>query len=104
MVAGATLWTFGGKQPDEYRAVAKFLSFLLQPRVQARWHQRTGCQPLTPAACGLTRKAGFYRGHPGDEIALRQLASKAPPDSRACAMERRNEMLHQFESTHRAAR
>ena len=83
VVGGAGLWAFGGKKPHEYRAVAKFFSFLLLPEVQARWHQRTGYLPLTTAACEMTRKAGFYRSHPGHEIALRQLASNPTPDSRA---------------------
>lgn len=83
VVGGAALWAFGGKKPDEYRAAAKFFSYLLQPEVQARWHQRTGYLPLTFAAYELTRKAGFYRSHPGHEIALRQLASSPTRDSRA---------------------
>jgi sn-glycerol 3-phosphate transport system substrate-binding protein len=83
VVGGAGLWAFGGKKPHEYRAVAKFFSFLLQPAVQARWHQRTGYLPLTIAAYETTRKSGFYRSHPGHEIALRQLASSPTRDSRA---------------------
>jgi sn-glycerol 3-phosphate transport system substrate-binding protein len=83
VAGGAGLWAFGGKKPHEYRAVARFFSFLLLPQVQARWHQRTGYLPLTFAAYELTRKAGFYRSHPGHEIALRQLASNPTADSRA---------------------
>jgi sn-glycerol 3-phosphate transport system substrate-binding protein len=83
VAGGAGLWAFGGKKPHEYRAVAKFFSFLLLPEVQARWHQRTGYLPLTTAAYEMTRKSGFYRSHPGHEIALRQLASNPTPDSRA---------------------
>lgn len=83
VVGGTALWAFGGKKADEYRAAAKFFSYLLQPAVQARWHQRTGYLPLTIAAYELTRKAGFYRSHPGHEIALRQLASSPTRDSRA---------------------
>lgn len=133
---GAGLWVFGGKKPAEYRAVAKFFSFLLLPAEQARWHQRTGYLPLTRRAYDLARKAGYYQGHPGQEIALRQLAAKPTRDSRGIrlgdyrwirtildeeleavwsetrtpkdaldrAVERGNEMLQRFESSHRAAR
>jgi sn-glycerol 3-phosphate transport system substrate-binding protein len=79
---GAGLWVFSGKKPAEYRAVAKFFSFLLRPEEQARWHQRTGYLPVTRRAEELSRKAGYYRTHPGQEIALRQLGSAPTPDSR----------------------
>jgi sn-glycerol 3-phosphate transport system substrate-binding protein len=79
---GAGLWVFGGKKPAEYRAVAKFFSFLLQPEEQARWHQRTGYLPVTRQAYEISRKAGFYRERPGQEIALRQLVAAPTRDSR----------------------
>jgi len=79
---GAGLWVFGGKKPAEYRAVAKFFSFLLQPEEQARWHQRTGYLPVSRQAYEISRKAGYYRERPGQEIALRQLAVAPTPDSR----------------------
>lgn len=83
VVGGAGLWALGGKKPEQYRAIARFFAYLLQPEVQARWHQRTGYLPLTTAAVEMSRKAGFYRSHPGHEIALRQLASSPTRDSRA---------------------
>ncbi|HET9734549.1 MAG TPA: sn-glycerol-3-phosphate ABC transporter substrate-binding protein UgpB [Burkholderiales bacterium] len=79
---GAGLWAFGGKKPAEYRAVAKFFSFLLQAGEQARWHQRTGYLPVTRQAYELSRKAGYYRERPGQEIALRQLVAAPTRDSR----------------------
>ena len=79
---GAGLWALGGKKPAEYRAVAKFFSFLMRPEEQARWHQRTGYLPLSRQAYDVARKAGYYREHPGQEIALRQLAAKPTRDSR----------------------
>jgi sn-glycerol 3-phosphate transport system substrate-binding protein len=79
---GAGLWVFAGKRPAEYRAVAKFFSFLLQPAEQARWHQRTGYLPLSRQASEIARKAGSYQEHPGQEIALRQLAAAPTRDSR----------------------
>lgn len=82
VAGGAGLWAFGGKKPAEYRAVAKFFSFLLRHEVQALWHQRTGYLPLTRGAQDLARKAGFYRERPGQEIALRQLDAAPTRDSR----------------------
>jgi len=82
VAGGAGLWAFGRKSRAEYRAVAEFFSFLLRSDVQAAWHQRTGYLPLTKAARDLVRKAGYYRSHPGQEIALRQLEASPTPDSR----------------------
>lgn len=82
VAGGAGLWVFGGKTQAEYRAVAKFFSFLLRSDVQADWHQRTGYLPLTTAARDLARKAGFYQRRPGHEIALRQLDAAPTPGSR----------------------
>ncbi len=82
VAGGAGLWVFGGKSQAEYRAVAKLLSFLLRPEIQADWHQKSGYLPLTMAARDLTRKAGFYRTRPGHEIALRQLDAAPTADSR----------------------
>jgi sn-glycerol 3-phosphate transport system substrate-binding protein len=79
---GAGLWVLGGRKPAEYRAVAKFFAFLLQPEEQARWHQRTGYLPLSRRAHEIARTAGYYRDHPGQEIALRQLAAAPTRDSR----------------------
>lgn len=78
LAGGAGLWVMGGKPKGENRGAARFLAFLAQPEVQAEWHQRTGYVPLSTAAYELTRKQGFYSGHPGQEIAIRQLLHKNP--------------------------
>src|SRR3970040_197270 len=49
-----------------------------RPEVQAEWHQRTGYVPVTRAAFDLTAKSGFYKDHPGHEIAIRQLLLNQP--------------------------
>jgi sn-glycerol 3-phosphate transport system substrate-binding protein len=78
MIGGAGLWTLAGKTAAEYRAVAKFLAWLARPEVQADWHQRTGYVPVTRAAYERTAQAGFYKEHPGHEIAIRQLLLNSP--------------------------
>jgi sn-glycerol 3-phosphate transport system substrate-binding protein len=78
LIGGAGLWVMAGKSKAEYRGVAKFLSWLSRPEVQAQWHQKTGYIPLTTAALELTRKQGFYVSHPEQEIALHQLLFKNP--------------------------
>ncbi|MSQ63652.1 MAG: sn-glycerol-3-phosphate ABC transporter substrate-binding protein UgpB [Betaproteobacteria bacterium] len=78
LIGGAGLWVLAGKQNAEYRGVAKFLAWLAQPEVQAEWHQRTGYVPVTWAAYELTAQKGFYKDHPGHEIAIRQLLLNRP--------------------------
>ena len=41
-MGGGSLWVMSGKKPPEYRGVARFLSYLSRPEVQAQWHQATG--------------------------------------------------------------
>src|SRR4029450_7590279 len=60
IIGGAGLWVMSGKKKDEYKGVAKFLTFLSQPEIQAEFSQATGYLPITMAAYELTKKAGFY--------------------------------------------
>src|SRR5574343_965934 len=39
VIGGASLWAMAGKKPEEYKAVAAFLSYLSKPEVAARSHQ-----------------------------------------------------------------
>jgi sn-glycerol 3-phosphate transport system substrate-binding protein len=81
LIGGSALWALAGKPAAQYRGVASFFAYLSRPQVQAEWHQRTGDVPLTTAAYELTRKQGFYRRHPEQEIAVRQLLAKPTQDS-----------------------
>ena len=78
LIGGAGLWVLAGRKPAEYRAIARFLAWLMRPEIQAEWHQKTGYVPITQAAYELTRKQGYYDVHPGQKIALEQLLLHAP--------------------------
>ncbi len=78
LVGGASLWVMGGKSPAHYRGAAKFLSWLSKPEVAAEWTEKTGYIPVSLAAYDMTRKAGYYRQNPGQEVAVRQLLLKSP--------------------------
>jgi sn-glycerol 3-phosphate transport system substrate-binding protein len=82
IIGGASLWVMGGKKKEEYKGVAKFLSFLSQPELQAKWHQETGYLPITNAAYDLTRKSGFYEQKPGTDVAVKQMIVKTTAKSR----------------------
>jgi sn-glycerol 3-phosphate transport system substrate-binding protein len=78
IIGGASLWVLGGKNPDTYKGVAEFLSYLTSAPVAAKWHQDTGYLPVTKAAYDLTRQQGFYASHPGADTAMIQMMNKPP--------------------------
>lgn len=82
IVDGSSLWVVAGKKSAEYKGVAKFLSFLSSPAIQAEWHQQTGYLPITKAAYELSRTQGYYDANPGADIAIRQLLRQPVSDSR----------------------
>jgi sn-glycerol 3-phosphate transport system substrate-binding protein len=78
IIGGASLWVMGGRKPQEYKGVAKFMAFLSRPEIQMEWHTGTGYVPITMAAYELTRKSGYYDKEPGAETTIKQLTNKAP--------------------------
>jgi sn-glycerol 3-phosphate transport system substrate-binding protein len=76
IIGGATLWVLQQKNPETYKGIAKFFTFLSSPEVQADWHQSTGYVPITVAAYELTKKQGFYEKNPGFDIAIGELTNK----------------------------
>ena len=82
IIGGASLFVMGGKKPDEYKGVAKFLTFLSEPKIQEEWHEATGYLPITMAAYELTKKSGFYEKNPGTDISVQQMIVKTTNNSR----------------------
>lgn len=78
IIGGASLWTLGGHEADEYKGVAQFFSYLSSADVQAWWHQETGYLPITIAAYELTKEQGFYDENPGTDIAIEQMQNQTP--------------------------
>jgi sn-glycerol 3-phosphate transport system substrate-binding protein len=78
IIGGASLWVMGGKQPEEYKGVAKFFTFLSQTDLQQRLHEETGYLPITKAAYEATKASGFYEKNPSREIPVLQMTAKAP--------------------------
>ncbi len=81
IIGGATLWALQGRPKAEYKGVAKFLSYISSPAVQAKWHQETGYVPTTLAAAKLTEDSGFYKTHPGRDVAVKELTLNPPTDN-----------------------
>ncbi len=83
IIGGATLWSLAGHEADEYKGVAKFMTYLSSAEVQAWWHQETGYVPITTAAYELSKAQGFYDSNPGTDTAIKQLSLNEPtPNSR----------------------
>jgi sn-glycerol 3-phosphate transport system substrate-binding protein len=82
VIGGASLWVLAGKKPEEYKGVAKFFAFISSPEVQSASHKRTGYLPITTAAYQLTEKSGFYKEHPGTDVAVTQMIRKVTDKSR----------------------
>jgi sn-glycerol 3-phosphate transport system substrate-binding protein len=81
LVGGSALWVLAGGSAAQYRGVASFFTYLSRPQVQVEWQARTGGVPLTTGAYELMRNQGFYRNHPEQEVAVRQLLAKPTEDS-----------------------
>jgi sn-glycerol 3-phosphate transport system substrate-binding protein len=78
LVGGAALWALPGASQQQSLGAARFVAYLLRPDVQAEWHQRTGYAPVTVAAYDLSRRHGFYKAHPEQDIAMGQLLTRKP--------------------------
>jgi sn-glycerol 3-phosphate transport system substrate-binding protein len=82
VIGGASLWVMSGKKPEEYKGIASFLSYLSQPEVAAKSHQRTGYLPVTKASFEMTEKAGYYKQNPGADVSVNQMIRKTTDKSR----------------------
>ena len=81
IIGGASLWVMEGHSDAEYKAVARFFTYLSSAEVQADWHQFTGYLPITYAAYELTKKQGYYDENPGTETALLQMTLNKPTEN-----------------------
>jgi hypothetical protein len=68
IIGGATLWVLQGKDPNEYKGVAKFFTYLSPARGAGQVAQETGYVPITNAAYERP-VAGYYAKNPGRDIA-----------------------------------
>ena len=64
LVGGASLWIGDDLDPEVESAVGEFLSWLLEPEQQARWHRETGYFPVCDGAADLLRSEGWFEQNP----------------------------------------
>jgi sn-glycerol 3-phosphate transport system substrate-binding protein len=55
---GAGLWILAGKSREEYRLMARFVSYLMQPAIQRDWVKGTGFLPMTATAIAALHESG----------------------------------------------
>lgn len=82
IIGGATLWVLRGRPKGDYRAVAKFMTYMSDVFVQAFWHQNTGYVPITNDAYELTKRIRYYDRYEGRDVAIKQLSSTPTENSR----------------------
>jgi len=83
IIGGATLWVMTQKDPNLYKGIAKFFTFVSSPEIQLDWHKSTGYVPITLAAYDLAKKEGLYKERPGFDTAIMELTNKPPtPNSK----------------------
>jgi sn-glycerol 3-phosphate transport system substrate-binding protein len=81
IIGGASLWVMGGKKPEEYKGVARFLSFLSDTDHQVAIHKASGYLPITKAAYAKTKESGYYKVAPYLETPLLELTNKEPTEN-----------------------
>ena len=81
IIGGASLWIMGGRKPEEYKGVAKFLTFLTSTDRQVELHTKSGYLPITKAAYTKVKEGGFYKENPHLETPLLELTNKPPTEN-----------------------
>jgi len=81
IIGGASLWVMGGKTADEYKGVAKFLTFLSAANRQVALHKATGYVPITITAYEKAKPSGYYKQNPGAQTTIQQLTHKPPTEN-----------------------
>ena len=73
---GASLWVGGGKNADEYKGVAMFISFLLEPALQVEFTAMEGFLPMTPVARAAANSKLLQADVANLDVAYLQLQGK----------------------------
>ena len=73
---GSALWVAAGKKPAEYKAVARFVSFWLQPENQVAWQRESGYLPLNRTGVFAAQSEVLGPDLENVKIAVAQLSNK----------------------------
>jgi sn-glycerol 3-phosphate transport system substrate-binding protein len=81
IIGGASLWVMAGQNPEQYKGIAKFFTFLSDTDRQVYLHEVSGYLPITKAAYEKTNESGFYDKNPILEVPLKELTNKPPTEN-----------------------
>ncbi|WP_409449986.1 extracellular solute-binding protein [Aromatoleum sp.] len=73
---GAALWVAAGKKPAEYKAVARFIAFWLQPENQVAWQHESGYLPLDRSGVFAAQSEALGPDLENVKVAVAQLNNK----------------------------
>lgn len=57
---GASLWALAGKKKDEYKVLARFIKFFVEPANQRDWVKATAYLPMSRSALAALKEAGAF--------------------------------------------
>ena len=77
-LGGASLWVLRGHEPADYRGVAQFMKFLIEPTQQKWLATTTGWLPITKEAVKSLEDDSFYKKNPEKWTAVSQLLNAKP--------------------------
>ncbi|THF65947.1 extracellular solute-binding protein [Pseudothauera nasutitermitis] len=84
---GASLWVAAGKKPAEYRVLARFVAFWLQPENQVAWQREAGYLPLNRAGLLASESELLGEDLENVRVAVHQLTNKpATADSSSSSL------------------
>lgn len=75
---GPMLWVAAGKQAAEYKAVARFVDFWLQPENQVAWQRESGYLPLSRSGFLAAYSEVLGADLENVQVAVSQLTNKPP--------------------------
>ncbi|KON80432.2 extracellular solute-binding protein [Azoarcus sp. PA01] len=91
---GAAMWVAAGKRPAEYKAIARFVGFWLQPENQVAWQRESGYLPLNRAGVFAAQSEVLGPDLENIKVAVSQLNNKpATVESSASPLAGRARML-----------
>jgi len=77
LAGGASLWAAAGRKPAEYKGIAQFVRFLMEPDLQVQFTAASGFLPMTAAARAAAGSKLLQPDVAGLNIAYRQLQGPA---------------------------
>lgn len=92
---GSALWVAAGKQKAEYKAIARFIGFWLQPENQVAWQRESGYLPLNRAGVFAAQSDALGADLENIKVAIAQLLNKpATAESSASSFAGRARVLN----------